>query len=60
MTSSLLVELRDALPRIKQASARLDVLDLSLAVETENFRASAALRDSLNKANRYRLLMAPA
>ena len=46
VTSSLLADLRDALPRIKQASVRLDVLDLSLAVETENFRASTALRDS--------------
>ena len=52
VTSRLLAELRDALPRIKQASARLDVLDLSLAVEAENFRTSTELRDSLNNATR--------
>jgi len=53
VTSSLLAELRNALPRIRQASARLDVLDLGLAVETENFRASTALRDQLNNATRH-------
>ena len=54
VTSTLLADLRDALPRIKQASARLDMLGLSLAVETENFRASTALRNQLNKATRHR------
>ncbi len=53
VTASLLAELRDALPRIRQASARLDVLDLSLAVETENFRASTAIRDQMNNATRH-------
>ncbi|MGI9320010.1 MAG: PEP/pyruvate-binding domain-containing protein [Thiogranum sp.] len=53
VTSSLLADLRDALPRIRRASARLDVLDLTLAVEAENFRASTALRDSLNKTSRH-------
>ena len=52
VTGSLLADLRDALPRIRQATARLDVLDLSLAVGTENFRASTALRDALNTATR--------
>ena len=52
VTSRLLAELRDALPRIRQASARLDVLDLSLAVETESFRASTALREQMDKADR--------
>jgi len=51
-TASLLVELRDALPRIKMASARLSVLDLSLVVEAENFRASAELREQLPRASR--------
>ena len=52
VTASLLADLRDALPRIRRASARLDVLDLSLAVEIENFRAATALRDALNIATR--------
>ncbi len=53
VTSSLLADLRDALPRIRQASVRLDMLDLGLAVEVENFRASTALRDQMNKATRH-------
>jgi hypothetical protein len=52
VTGRLLADLRDALPRIRQPTARLDVLDLSLAVGTENFRASTALRDALNTATR--------
>jgi hypothetical protein len=50
----LLAELRDAMPKIKSASARLSVMDLSLAVEADNFRASAELREQLPKANRHR------
>jgi len=52
VTSTLLADLRDAMPRIRQGSARLTVLGLSLAVETENFRASTALRDQLDNASR--------
>ncbi len=48
VTARLLADLRDALPRIKQASARIDVIDLGLAVEADNFRASAELRNQLN------------
>lgn len=51
-TASLLVELRAAMPRIKSATARLSVLDLSLIVEAENFRASAELRQQLPQATR--------
>ncbi len=53
VTAHLLTELRDALPRIKNASARLRVLDLSLNVETENFSASAELREQLAAASRH-------
>ena len=52
VTSVLLADLRDALPRIKQASARLSVMDLMLAVEAENFGASATIRDQLAKTTR--------
>jgi len=52
-TASLLAELRDALPRIKSSSARLSVLDISLVVEAENFRASAELREQLPQASRH-------
>ncbi|MGB5717759.1 MAG: pyruvate phosphate dikinase, partial [Gammaproteobacteria bacterium] len=52
-TASLLAELRDTMPKIKSASARLSVLDLSLVVEAENFRASAELREQLPQASRH-------
>ena len=54
VTSTLLADLRDALPHIKQPAARLEVLDLSLSVETESFRASTALRDQLDNVTRHR------
>jgi len=53
VTASLLADLRDNMPRIKSASARLSVMDLSLAVEAENFRASAELREQLPQASRH-------
>ena len=48
VTAALLADLRDALPRINSPSARLRVLDLSLAVEAEHFRAGAELRPGLS------------
>jgi hypothetical protein len=53
VTARLLADLRDALPRINQPTARLRVLDLSLVVEAENFRASAELRAQLPQATRH-------
>ena len=53
VTSALLADLREALPRLRQASARLAVLDLSMDVEAENFRASAMLRNKLGNATRH-------
>ena len=52
VTAALLAELRDKLTKIRSASARLSVMDLSLAVEAENFRASAELREQLPGVNR--------
>ena len=51
-TSTLLADLRKALPRIRSASVRLDILDLSLRVEIENFTAANALREELSTATR--------
>jgi len=45
VTSTLLADLRDALPRISAATLRLAVMDLSLAVEAENYRVSTELRE---------------
>jgi hypothetical protein len=52
VTSRLLADLRDALPKVQQPAARLRVLDLSLAVEAENFRASAQARSAAARAPR--------
>jgi hypothetical protein len=51
-TASLLANLRDALPKLGPPAARLRVLDVSLAVEAENFRASAELRRAAAKTSR--------
>ncbi len=51
-TASLLADLRDALPKVNSPAARVRVLDLSLAVEAENFRVSAELRKAAGKASR--------
>ena len=52
VTAALLADLRDKLTKIRSSSARLSVMDLGLAVEAENFRASAELREQLPRANR--------
>ncbi len=51
-TSQLLEDLRKALPKIRSASARLRILDLSLLVEAENFKSSTEIRTQLSSANR--------
>jgi hypothetical protein len=56
VTARLLADLRDSMGRIRAASARLSVLDLSLTVEGENFRASAELRDALGGMTRSQRL----
>ncbi|MGD2130094.1 MAG: PEP/pyruvate-binding domain-containing protein [Lysobacterales bacterium] len=47
VSGQLLADLRDALPRIRSASARLEILDLGLDVEDQNFRAASELREQL-------------
>jgi hypothetical protein len=51
-TGVLMAELRDALPRIQSPAARLEVLDLGLRLEAENFRAASELRQTLSSATR--------
>ncbi len=48
----LLQNLRDALPRIGAASVRLEIIELGLRLEGENFRAAAAIRDELDGMSR--------
>ncbi len=55
-TAQLLADLRDALPDIQQPVARLRILDLSLVVEVEYFRASAELRNGLPQRSRRQRL----
>jgi hypothetical protein len=52
VTAKLLADLRDALPKLQSAAARLRMLDLSLAVEAENFRTAAAARSDIATAPR--------
>jgi hypothetical protein len=52
VTAVLLADLRDAIGKITSTSVRVDILDLSLIVEAENFRAGAALRERLPQATR--------
>jgi hypothetical protein len=55
-TARLLTELREVLPDIRQPVARLRILDLSLQVEADYFRASAELRGQLPQATRRQRL----
>jgi hypothetical protein len=56
ITAQLLAELRDVLPDIHQSVSRLRILDLSLQVEADYFRASAELRRQLPQATRRQRL----
>jgi hypothetical protein len=51
--ATLLGRLRDALPRVGAPAARLRVIDLSLAVEAEAFRAGSELRDEVAGMTRF-------
>lgn len=52
VTGALLADLRVALPRIHAPAVRLEVLDLSLRVEADHFRAAADLRQLMGSATR--------
>ncbi len=56
VTADLLADLRDSLGRVRSPAARLRVLDLSLRLEDEHFRAGAELRDTLPKMPRSQRL----
>jgi len=56
VTGALLADLRNTLPRIQAPTARLEVLDLGLRVEAENFRAAAELRQQMGNATRAQLV----
>ncbi len=52
ITATLMAELRDLLPRIKSEYARLEILDLSLRTEGENYKAASELRKTLETSSR--------
>jgi hypothetical protein len=52
VTAALLADLRRSLPQVRSASARLEVIDLGLRTEVENFRAASELRRGLALATR--------
>ncbi len=59
VTAALLADLRETMPRIRSAGARLRVLDLTLRLEDEHFRAGAELRkdlEGMTRAQRLTLL----
>jgi len=56
LTASLLLELREALPRINSPAVRLQVMDLSLRTELEHFRAGTQLRPQLLSMPRIELI----
>ena len=51
-SANLLMELRDAIPKIRAASVRLEIIELGLRLEGDNFRAAAELREQLPGMNR--------
>ena len=58
VSAKLLAGLRDALPKLQSPAARLRLLDLSLAVEAENFRMASDARSDIAKAHRGSLVAA--
>jgi len=52
VTARALSDLRDFMPKIKNSSARLRVLDLTMNIEAVNFKASTELRKQLQKLTR--------
>jgi len=52
VSAKLLADLRQSIMKVRSPSARLRVLDLSLAVEAANFRASTELRKAMGQASR--------
>ena len=56
VTAQLLADLREALPRIRSAGVRLEILDLSLQAESQNFRAASELRGQLASVSRAQQL----
>ena len=55
-TASLLLQLRDALPRINAPFVRVQVLDLGIRTELEHFRAATELRPQLGSMARIDLI----
>jgi hypothetical protein len=62
-TGALMEDLRNQIGRVHSAQVRLELLDLSLRAEGENFRAASELREQtagFNRAQRFSLLQSAA
>jgi hypothetical protein len=55
-TAALLADLRNSMTKIKSPGARLSILDLSLRIETVNFKISTELRNNIQQMNRKQRL----
>lgn len=55
-TAALLADLRNSITKIKSPGARLSILDLSLRIETVNFKTSTELRNNIQQMNRKQRL----
>jgi hypothetical protein len=55
-TAALLADLRNSMTKIKSPGARLSILDLSLRIETVNFKTSTELRNNIQQMNRKQRL----
>jgi hypothetical protein len=60
LSGGLLAALRDALPGVTEPAKRLDLLDFSLRLESEHFRAASAVRQQLPELTRGQILQSMA
>ena len=58
ISGQLLAALRDSLPAVRKPVNRLTFMDFSLRLESEHFRASTAVRETLQATSRQQILTA--
>ena len=56
LSGQLLAGLRDSLPAVRESDKRLWLMDFSLRLEAEHFRASTAVREQLPQMSRQQIL----
>ncbi len=58
LSGKLLTQLRNSLPAVSAPASRLYLMDFSLGLESEHFRASTAVREQLSTMSRRQVLLA--